>query len=91
MKSFVIDTNIILMLDLISLAMITVVVVVVLVVVVVVVDAAAAPPALFAPPGSANQSPVRGHRHLTTRRHLGESRSQPHLRGPPGVVPSWQA
>ena len=61
------------------------------VVVVVAVVAAAAPPALFAPPGSANQSPVRGHHHLTTRRHLGESRSQPHLRGPPGVVPPWQA
>ena len=62
----------------------------VVVVVVVVVVAAAAPPALFAPPGSVNQSPVRGHHHLTTR-HLGESRSQPHLQGPPGVVPSWQA
>ena len=48
-------------------------------------------PGVAAPPGSANQSPVRGHHHLTTRRHLGESRSQPHLRGPPGVVPSWQA
>ena len=62
------------------------------VVVVVVVDAAAAPPAVAALPGSVNQSPVRGHHHLTTRLlHLEESRSQLHLWEPPGVVPSWQA